>query len=204
MVLGRLRACAWGLSKKVAEPVPTEPWVQSCVCRDVAVQKEGERRAGAIPRNPTVARQARPSTAARMGRPIRLKDSSAVEALCLVLGPATQRSMARRRQAQPGSTRAPSSCGYYLRHSAAQRLNPANQRGKPVTELKLQPKSSWQVGRVYSNVASWPRGDSHAKCTANTISHPQEGSAEKAEDQLSLGRHGGCCLFGLLGTHQED
>lgn len=86
--------------------------------------------------------------------PIRLKDSSAVEALRLVLGPATQRSVALCRQAQPGSTRAPGPRGHYLCHSAARRLNPANQRGKPVTELKLQPKSSWRVGRVCSSVAS--------------------------------------------------
>ena len=50
----------------------------------------GERRAGAIPRNPTVTTKAMPSSAARTGMPIRLKDSSAVEALSLVLGPATQ------------------------------------------------------------------------------------------------------------------
>lgn len=36
------------------------------------------------------------------------------------------------------------------------------------------------------------------------ISCPGEGSPEKAEDQLSLGRHRGCCLLGLLEAHQDD
>ena len=136
--------------------------------------------------------------------PMCLKDSSAVEALRLVLGPATQRSVALRRQAQPGSTPTPSSRAHYLCHSAARRLNPANRRGKPVTELKLQPKSSWQIGWVCSSVASWPRGDSHTKHAGNVMSHPGEGSPEKAEDQLSLGRHRGCCLLGSLKAHQDD
>lgn len=85
--------CLGGLSREVAEPVPAEPWLQSCVCQAVAVQRRGERRAGAVPRNPTVTRKARLSTPARMGMPIRLKDSNAVEVLHLVLGPATQRSV---------------------------------------------------------------------------------------------------------------
>lgn len=151
MLLGRLRACLGGLSKKVAEPVPAEPCVQSCICQAVAMpssgRRKGERRAGAILKNPTITRQARLNTAARMGMPIRLKDSRAVEALRLVLGPVTQRSVAPHRQAQPGSTHAPSSCGHYLCHSVARRLNPANQRGKTVTEPNLRPKSKSAGGK---------------------------------------------------------
>lgn len=98
-------------------------------------------------------RQARLRTAARTGTPIRLKDPSLVGAFRLVLGPATQRSVALHCRVQPGSTRTLSSHGHYLRHSAARRLNPANQRGKPVTELKLQPKSRWE-----QSIAAWLTG----------------------------------------------
>lgn len=79
-------------------------------------KRSRERRAGAIPRNPTATRQARVSTTARTRMPIRLKDCRDVEALRLGLGPATQRSVALRRLPQPGSTRAPSSHRYYLCH----------------------------------------------------------------------------------------
>lgn len=84
---------------------------------------------------------------------IRLKDSRLVGAFCLVLGPATQRSVALHCRVQPGSTRTLSSHGHYLRHSAARRLNPANQRGKTVTELKLQPKIRWE-----GSIAEWMAG----------------------------------------------
>lgn len=78
--------------------------------------------------------------------------------------------------------------GWDLCHSAARRLNPANQRGKAVIELKLQPRSSWKAGRVCSSVASWPRGSSHAKCRDNMISHPGEsrGSAKLGQAQRLL------------------
>lgn len=198
--LGLSRCCWTGSGLALggsAEPAPAQPGLQSWVCRAVAVPsssgKRGERRAGAVPRNPTITRQARVSTAARTGMPIRLKDCSVVEVLRLLLGPATQRSVALRRPGQRGSIRAPSSRGHYLCHSAARRLNPANQRGRSVTRLKVQPKGAW---RGEGSVAAGLAGESRSQHTASVIPS-WGGQPGEAEEEPCPGQRGGCRLFGF-------
>uniref|UniRef100_A0A8C3ELX6 Sodium voltage-gated channel beta subunit 2 n=1 Tax=Corvus moneduloides TaxID=1196302 RepID=A0A8C3ELX6_CORMO len=134
-LLGRLRAGTGGSARS---------WV--CVCWAVAVRKEGKRRSGAVPRNPMATRQARVSTTARTRIPTRLKDSDTLEDLGLVQGSATQRSVALRGWAQPGTThlsQLPQVLPLLLSRSKAESCKA---EGKTSYELKQQPKSSWEMG----------------------------------------------------------
>lgn len=103
-------------------------------------------RVRSVPRNPMATRQARVSATARTRIPTRLKDSDVLEDLGLMQGPATQRSVARHGWAQPGTSplsQLPPLLPLPLSRSEAESCKPER---KTSHGLKLEAKSSWEVG----------------------------------------------------------
>lgn len=140
-------------------------------------QQRQERRRGAVPRNPTVARQVRLSTAASTGMPMRMKGPSDAEALRFVLGPATERSVAPRRQGRRAAPAPPGVLPLPFSRSEAKSCKPEGKTNhRAETSAETQPAGA----RVCSGVASWPRGDSRAKCTASVTSPPRGGQPRES------------------------
>lgn len=118
-----------------------------------------------------------------------------------MLGPATERSVAPRRQGRRAAPAPPGVLPVPFSRSEAKSCKP---EGKTNHRAETSAETQLAGARVCSGVASWPGGDSRAKRTASVTSPPGEGSPEKAEGGLSPGRRRGCRVSGLLEPPWED